>query len=92
MIKPLQDYVVLVQEKAEKKAGSIILTTEKEKSNVGTIKAIGPGKLDEHGNLIKIDLSIGQKVLYKQYSTTEYKQDDTTYLLIKAEDIIAIVE
>ncbi len=92
MIKPLQDYVVLQNQKVEKKVGSIILTSDNNKPNVATIVAVGPGVTDKDGKLITINLTVGQKVLYKQYSTTEYKEGDDKYLLVKAEDIIAIIE
>lgn len=92
MIKPLADYVVLQAKPAEKKVGSIILATEdKNKSNVATIVAVGPGKKDEKGNIAKIDLKVGERVLYKEYSTTDYKEGDIKYLLIKAEDIIGVI-
>lgn len=92
MIKPLQDYVVLESKKAEKKVGSIILTTEAEKTNVATVVAVGDGKVAEDGKVIPIEVKVGDNVLYKQYSTTEYKEGDKKYLLVKAEDIIAIIE
>lgn len=92
MIKPLQDYILLENQKTEKKVGSIILTTENDKPNVATIVAVGPGKTDENGKLVPISLKVGEKVLYKQYATTEYKEGDRKYLLVKAEDIIAIIE
>jgi len=93
MIKPLQDYVVLESKKAEKKVGSIYLATDNDnKTNVATVVAIGEGKRLDDGKLIPISLKVGQQVLYKQYSTTEYKEGDTKYLLVKAEDIIGIIE
>ena len=92
MIKPLQDYVVLENKKVEKKVGSIILTSEPEKTNVATVVAVGPGKVLDDGKVQAINLKVGEKVLYKQYSTTEYKEGDTKYLLVKEEDIIAVIE
>ncbi|MCI2069356.1 MAG: co-chaperone GroES [Bacilli bacterium] len=93
MIKPLADYVVLQAKPAEKKVGSIILATEdKNKSNVATVIAVGPGKKDEKGNLIAMSVKVGDRVLYKEYSTTDYKEGDNKYLLVRNEDIIGIVE
>lgn len=92
MIKPLQDYILLENQKTEKKVGSIILTTENDKPNVATIVAVGPGKTDEEGKLIPISLKVGEKVLYKQYATTEYKEGDRKFLLVRVEDIIATIE
>jgi chaperonin GroES len=93
MIKPLFDYVVLQTQKAEKKVGSIILATEdKSRSNVATVVAVGPGKKDKNGNLQEIAVKVGDRVLYKEYSTTEYKEGDDKFLLVKSEDIIGIIE
>lgn len=92
MIKPLKDYVLLKKDLVEKKVGSIILTTEQDKNDVATVVAVGPGKIDSEGKLIPMDVKVGEKVLFKQYSTSEYKEKDDKYLLVKQEDIIAIVE
>lgn len=92
MIKPLQDYVLLQNQKTEKKVGSIILTTENDKPNVATIVAVGPGIANKDGKIIPITLKVGEKVLYKQYATTEYKEGDNKYLLVKVDDIIAIID
>ena len=54
--------------------------------------AVGPGKKDESGKLIPIDLEKGMHVIYKKYSGTEVKDGKDEYLLIKAEDILAVVE
>ncbi len=92
MIKPLNDYVVLQQVKAEKKVGSIIVAENKNKSNTATIIAVGPGKKNDKGIIETIDLKVGQKVIYKEYASTDYDDNNTKYLLIRAEDIIGIVE
>ena len=92
MIKPLNDYVLLQQTKSEEKVGSIILADTKNKSNVATIIAVGPGKKDEDGKLEIIKLKPGERVIYREYATTTYEEHNTKYLLIKVEDIIAIVE
>lgn len=91
MIKPLRDYVVLEVEPAEKVVGGIILTESKEKPSVAKVVAVGPGK-EVDGKIVPITLNIGDRVIYKEYSTTEYKDHDKKYLLIKAEDLLAIVE
>ncbi len=91
-IKPLNDYLLLEKIPSEKKVGSIILTTEKKQGNVATIMAMGPGKLDENGKLIPIEgVKVGDKVIYREYSGTEYEDDGHKYLLIKVEDVLAIV-
>ncbi len=94
MLKPLHDYVVLEKCKEEVKTESgIILTTKeaKEAPSMGLVVAVGPGK-QEDGKLVKIDLKKGEKVIYKKYSGTEITVDKKDYLLISAEDILAIVD
>ena len=88
MIKPLKNYCVLKKEKVaeEKKIGSIILTTtKKDDANVASIIALGEDVKNEI-------LKVGSKVVYKEYSTTSYKEGDDEYLLIKDEDILAVIE
>ena len=94
MLKPLHDYVVLEKVKEEEKTQSgIILTTKeaKDEPSHGVVIAVGPGKTED-GKLVPIDLTVGQRVIYKKYSGTEVKDGKNEYLLIKAEDILAIVE
>ena len=91
-IKPLNNYLLLEKIPSEKKVGSIILATEKKQGNVATIMAMGPGKLDENGKLIPIEgVKVGDKVIYREYSGTEYEDDGHKYLLIKIEDVLAVV-
>lgn len=93
MIKPLRDYVVLESAPEEKKYGSIIVKAKEDDSAIATVVAIGSGKKDEKtGEIEPLDVKVGDKVLYKKYSTTDYKQGDKHYLVIKNEDIIAIVD
>ncbi len=94
MIKPLHDYVLLEKVKEEEKTQSgIILTTKeaKEEPSHGVVVAVGPGKVED-GKLVTVELEAGQKVIYKKYSGTEVKEDKKDYLLIKAEDILAVIE
>ncbi|HCK89037.1 MAG TPA: co-chaperone GroES [Erysipelotrichaceae bacterium] len=93
MLKPLHDYVVLEKIKEEEKTQSgIILTKEpKDQPSRGIVVSVGPGKT-ENGTLVPVELKEGQKVIYKKYSGTEITEDKKDYLLIKAEDILAIVE
>ena len=93
MLKPSHDYVVLEKVKEEEKTQSGIILTQKAKDEPshGIVVALGPGKTED-GKLIPIDLAAGQKVIYKKYSGTEVKVDGEELLLIKADDILAIVE
>ena len=64
---------------------------QKDEPSHGVVIAVGPGKTED-GKLVPVDLKEGQRVIYKKYSGTEVKNDGRDYLLIKAEDILAIVE
>lgn len=95
MLKPLHDYVVLEKVKEEEKTQSgIILTTKeaKDEPSHGIVVAVGSGKVNDNGEVTPIDLKEGQHVIYKKYSGTEVKDSGKEYLIIKAEDILAIVE
>ncbi len=94
MLKPLQDYVVLekVKEEVKTKSGIILTTKEaKDEQSVGTVVAVGPGKVED-GKRIAIELKKGDKVIYKKYSGTDLTYEKKDYLLIKAEDILAVIE
>ena len=92
MIKPLSDYVVLEKAPSEKKVGSIVLTSEKKQGNVATVIAVGPGKRNEKGELLPISVKTGEKVIYREYSGTDYEEEGHKYLLLKNEDILAVLE
>lgn len=92
MIKPLRDYVVLETEPEEKQVGGLIIKSKENDNGTATVVAVGPGAKDENGNLIPMDVKVGDKVLFKKYSTNDYKEGDRKLLVIKAEDIIAIVD
>ncbi|MBE6129130.1 MAG: co-chaperone GroES [Erysipelotrichaceae bacterium] len=93
MLRPLHDYVVLEKIKEEEKTQSGIILTEKPKDqpSKGLVIAVGPGKTED-GKLVPTGLEAGQKVIYKKYSGTEVTEDKKDYLLIKAEDILAVIE
>ena len=92
MIKPLSDYVVLEKVPSEKKVGSIVLTSEKKQGNVATVIAVGPGKRNEKGELLPISVKTGEKAIYREYSGTDYEEEGHKYLLLKNEDILAVLE
>ncbi len=78
----------------EKKKGSIILpdTVEKEKSEKGKIIAVGPGKFDEDGKRIPMEVKKGDVVLFSKYGPHEVKIGEKEYLIAKIDDILAIVD
>lgn len=92
-IKPLSDRVLVkpVEKEQEQKGGIIIPDTAKEKPQEGEVIAVGPGKRDEQGKIIPMDVKTGDKVLYGKYSGTEIKLDDTEYLIMHQDDILGIL-
>ena len=92
LIKPLNDYLLLEKLPSEKKVGSIVLTTEKKQGNIATVMAMGPGKTDENGKLVAMSgVKVGDKVIYREYAGTDYEDDGHKYLLLKLEDVLAVV-
>ena len=93
-IRPLHDRL-LVQpiEQEERTASGIILPeTAKEKPQTGRVLAVGPGRRDEAGNRVPLDVKEDDEVLFAKYAGTEVKLDGNKYLLLKESDILAIVE
>ncbi|PIU83594.1 MAG: co-chaperone GroES [Elusimicrobia bacterium CG06_land_8_20_14_3_00_38_11] len=93
-IRPLGDRVIVkpAEEKEVKKGRIIIPDTAKEKPQEGEVIAVGPGKVDETGKKIPMDVKAGDKILYGKYSGTEIKIDDKEYLIMHQEDILGIIE
>ena len=91
--RPLHDRVVVRRIDAEEKTtgGIIIPDTAKEKPSQGEVIAIGPGGRDEAGKLIRIDLKIGDKVLFGKWSGTEVKLDGQELLIMKESDVMGVV-
>ena len=92
-LKPLGDRVVVRPAAAEEKtAGGIILPdTVKEKPVEGTIVAAGPGKVADDGKSIKMEVKVGDKVLYGKYSGTEVTINGEEYLIMRESDIFGIL-
>lgn len=92
-IQPLADRVVVkpLEEESKTKAGIIIPDTAKEKSQKGKVIAKGTGKYDD-GKLVPLSVKIGDVVLYKEYGGDEFKLDGEKVVILKEEDILAIVE
>ena len=91
--RPLHDRIVVKRIDAEDKtAGGIIIPdTAKEKPSQGEIVAVGPGGRDEAGNLIPIDLNVGDRVLFGKWSGTEVKLDGQDLLIMKESDIMGVL-
>jgi len=92
-LNPLADWVVVKPAEAEEKTkGGIILPdTAKEKPVEGTIVAAGPGKNSDSGELIKMTIKVGDKVLYGKYSGTEVTIGGEEFLIMRESDIFAII-
>ncbi len=92
-IKPLADRVVIKMVEAEEttKSGIILAGSAKEKPQVAEVLAVGPGGVVD-GKEIKMELSVGDKVLISKYAGTEVKLDDQEYIIVRQSDILAIVE
>lgn len=93
-LRPLGDRLVVEpMEQEERTAGGIILPeTAKEKPQEGNVMAAGPGRRDEDGKYIAMDVTVGDRVLFAKYSGTEVKIDGKKLLILKETDILAIVE
>lgn len=92
--KPLGDRVLVepIEQKESKKGSIIIPDTAKEKPQEGKVIAAGPGKFDDTGKKIAMDVKAGDKVLYGKYSGTEVKINDKELLIMHQDDILGIVE
>ena len=92
--RPLHDRVLVRRvEQNEKTAGGIIIPdTAKEKPTEGKVLAAGPGKRDEKGNLIAMDVKKGDRVLFSKYSGSEATLDGEETLIISEDDVLAILE
>lgn len=93
-LKPLGDRVILKQDEAEvTTASGLYLATEtKEKPQSGTVLAVGEGKMDKDGNMVAVPVKVGDKVIYGKYGGTEITVDGEEVLILRADDIYAVVE
>lgn len=94
-ITPLHDYVLVEPFKQEEmtKGGIVIPETAREERAIkGKVIAVGPGKVNEKGEVVKIPVKEGQIVLFKKYAPDEIKIDNQEYYFVRADDILAVVE
>ena len=93
-IKPLFDNVLVKPLQAEEKlpSGIILPDSAKEKPQMGEVMAVGPGAVDEKGNLKKMAVKVGEKVMYKKWGGNEVKVGNEEWLLIEQKDVMALVE
>jgi chaperonin GroES len=93
-IRPLHDRILVerLEEKEVKKGGIIIPDTAKEKPQEARVIAVGNGKVTDEGKKIPLDVKTGDKILFGKYSGAEVKIDDKEYLILREEDVLAILE
>ncbi|WP_027724873.1 co-chaperone GroES [Tuberibacillus calidus] len=94
MLKPLGDRIVIEPvEKEEKTAGGIVLPdTAKEKPQEGRVIAVGTGKVADNGERIALEVKEGDRIIFSKYAGTEVKYDGKEYLILRQDDVLAIVE
>jgi len=92
-IKPLTDHLLVerVEPKDTVKGGIVIPDSAKEKPQEAVVKAVGPGRLVD-GKRVPVEIKKGETVLISKYGGTEVKYDDKEYLLIREDDVLAIIE
>ena len=93
-IKPLEDRIVIRQVEAEQTtaSGLVLPDTAKEKPQEGEVIAVGPGRVDDNGNRIPVDVKVGDVVIYSRYGGTEVKYDGQEFQILSSRDVLAVVE
>jgi chaperonin GroES len=81
-----------LEEQEVRRGGIIIPDTAKEKPQEGKVVAVGAGKVGDDGKKIPLDVKTGNKILFGKYSGSEVKIDDKEYLIMREEDVLAILE
>jgi len=93
-VRPLHDRVLIrrVEEKEVVKGGIIIPDTAKEKPMEGEVVAVGPGKMQDDGKRVPMDVKPGDRILFGKYAGTEIKIDDQELVIMREEEILAVLE
>jgi len=93
-IKPLADYLMIepLEQETTLPSGIILPDTAKEKPQKGKVVASGNGKRNEKGELVSLEVKVGDIVMYKKWGGTEVKLNGKEYLLVREEDVLAVVE
>ena len=92
-IRPLHDRILVTRVEAPEKGrgGIIIPDTAKEKPQEGKVVAVGSGKVNEDGTRVPLDVGAGDRILFGKYSGSEITVDDTDYVIMREEDVLAIL-
>jgi chaperonin GroES len=93
-VRPLNDRILVkrLEEEEMTKGGIIIPDSAKEKPAEGEVIAVGKGKINDKGDRIKMDVKVGDRVLFSKYGGTDVKIDGVDHLIMREDDILAIVE
>ena len=93
VLNPLEDRIVVQPLEAEQTtaSGLVIPDTAKEKPQEGEVLAVGPGRIDDKGNRVPLDITVGDRVIYSKYGGTEVKHKGDEYLILSARDVLAVV-
>lgn len=93
-LKPLGDRVVVKPEMSEERtqSGIVLPDIAKEKPQIGTVIAVGPGRILDNGQKVPLEIKVGDKVIYAKYGGTEVKVENDEYIILKFEDLLAIKE
>jgi chaperonin GroES len=93
-MRPLNDRILVLRVEEEQKTvgGIIVPDTAKEKPQKGNVIAVGPGKKNEEGKRIPLEVKKGDEVLFSKYAGTEIKIDGVEHLIMREDDILAIIE
>ena len=93
-IRPLHDRILVkrLEEQESMRGGIIIPDTAKEKPQEGKVVAVGSGKVGDDGKRIALDVKAGDRILFGKYSGSEVKIEDKEYLILREEDVLAILE
>lgn len=92
-IKPLDDRIVIKQSEAEQTtaSGLVLVDSSQEKPQEGEVVAVGPGRIDDNGNRVPMDIAVGDLVIYSKYGGTEVKYGSEEYLILSQRDVLAVV-
>lgn len=93
-VRPLNDRILVkrLEEEEMTKGGIIIPDSAKEKPAEGEVVAVGKGKVNDKGDRIKLDIEVGDRVLFSKYGGTDVKLDGVDHLIMREDDILAVVE
>ena len=93
-IQPLEDKILVQANQAETTtaSGIVIPDTAKEKPQEGKVLAVGPGRIDDNGNRVPLDVAVGDVVIYSKYGGTEVKYNGEEYLILSSRDVLAVLE